>query len=165
MSEATLIWRGAAAEGAAFEFRHPLDPTKGCRMAPLSRMAGLKAVAVNLVTVAPGRQAFPHHVHYAEEEWVFVVSGTAEVRIGDENHALGSGDFAAFPNDGPAHSVRNSGVGDLVCLMGGQRMDAKVIDFPDLGKRVTWTSNGMSAAPLEAFTEVVAPRGEEEGDP
>ena len=31
----------AAVEDAAFDFRHPLDATKGCRMAPLSSRSTL----------------------------------------------------------------------------------------------------------------------------
>ncbi len=161
MTEPKLIWRADATKAAAFDFRRPLDASKRCQMSPLSRMAGLGSVSVNLVTIAAGEQAFPHHVHYDEEEWVFVVSGNAVVRIGEETHDLSPGDFAAFPSAGPAHSVRNSGQGDLVCLMGGQIRDSKVIDFPELEKRVVWTAAGLSAAPLEAFEIIGAPGSDE----
>ena len=160
MTDATLIWRSDAAAEAGFDFRHPLDASNGCRMTPLSRMAGLGDVAVNHVTIAPGEQGFPHHVHQNEEEWVYVLSGSAVVRLGEEEHSLGPGDFVAFPSGGDAHSIRNPGTEVLACLMGGQILETKVVDMPDLGKRAVWTGKGLSVAPLDAFEAVQPPGGE-----
>ncbi|MEO0623428.1 MAG: cupin domain-containing protein [Pseudomonadota bacterium] len=126
--------------GGAFGFRHPLAPETGCTMAVMSRRAGLSTVAVNLVRIAPGRQAFPAHRHHAEEEWVYVVSGTADVSLDGTWHRLDAGGFAAFLPGGPAHAVRNAGESELVCLMGGSQPPAEIVDFPDYGKRVAFAS-------------------------
>ena len=158
MNQPKLTVSAAESAAAAFDFQHPLDASSQCKMATLSRIAGLTEVAVNLVTIAPGQQGFPHHTHHGEEEWVFVVSGDADVRLGEEHHALGAGDFVAFPSGGPAHSVRNSGSADLVCLMGGHRVPAKIIDCPELGKRVTFTDEGFAVADMSAFRPFEPPR-------
>lgn len=151
------VWRAVDIDEAGFGFEHPLDPSCKCKMSPVSRMAGLTDVAVNVVTIAPGDQGFPHHTHHGEEEWVYVISGSAEVHLGDDVHALSAGDFVAFYKSGPAHSVKNSGIADLVCLMGGHQVPAKVIDLPDVGKRVTFTEAGWEEAPLSAFAAFAPP--------
>jgi len=151
------VWRAQETAAAGFDFQHPLDPSAKCHMAPVSRMAGLEDVAVNVVTIAPGETAFPYHTHHGEEEWVYVVSGSAEVRLGEDTHALSAGDFVAFYKSGPAHSVKNTGTSDLVCLMGGQQMSPKVIDMPELEKRVTMTEAGWAVAPSSAFTPFAPP--------
>ena len=160
MTDADLVLPASKSAAAAFDFRHPLDGSAGCRIAPMSRMAGLAQVAVNHVTVAPGEMAFPHHVHHGQEEWVFVISGEADVRLGEQTHRLVAGDFAAFPPGGPAHSVRNAGTGDLSCLMGGHAVPNEVIDFPDLEKRVVRTGAGLAQAPITAFAPFEAPAAE-----
>lgn len=157
MSQPKLTLTAAEIAAAGFEFQHPLDASAQCTITSMSRIAGLTQVAVNLVTVPPGRQGFPHHTHHGEEEWAYVVSGEAEVRLGEERHAMGAGDFVAFPSGGPAHSVKNTGTADLVCLMGGHSVPAKVIDFPDAGKRVTWTDEGLAEADMSAFRHIEPP--------
>lgn len=152
MAEAKHVWTASEAEAVAFDFSHSLRPESSCRMVPLSRLAGLGQVGLNLVTVAPGDQAFPHHRHHAMEEWTYIVAGDALVRIGEDEHALGAGDFVAFPAGGEAHSVRNaSDSAPLVCLMGGASVAADLVDFPEFGIRVTRSGAITESAPASAF--------------
>ncbi|MEM7058460.1 MAG: cupin domain-containing protein [Pseudomonadota bacterium] len=157
MTDPKPVWRAAEITATGFAFQHPLDPSSKCTMAPVSRMAGMKDVAVNVVTIAPGEQAFPYHTHHGEEEWMYIVSGAASVRLGDETHTMADGDFVAFYKSGPSHCVRNIGTSELVCLMGGHIVSAKVIDMPELDKRVTWTDAGVHEAPLSAFRQFAPP--------
>ena len=157
MNEPGPVLSPADISAAGFEFQHPLDGSCRCHLSPMSRIAGLTEVAVNMVTIAPGQQGFPHHTHHGEEEWVYVVSGQAEVRLGDDRHVLDAGAFVAFASSGPAHSVRNPGESDLVCLMGGHSVPAKVIDAPEVGKRVILTEEGWAHADLSAFTSFAPP--------
>lgn len=140
------------AAAGAFGFRHPLAPDTGCTMAPLSRRLGMVASAVNLVRIAPGKQAFPAHRHHAEEEWVYVVSGTGEVSLDGTWHPLGPGAFAAFLPGGPSHAVRNVGSEPLVCLMGGSQPPAEIVDFPELGKRIVFSGGKGSVTDAAAAT-------------
>ena len=75
MTASDHILKADKAAEAGFPFRHPLDPSSGCQMTPLSRLAGAKAGAVNLVRIASMECAFPLHRHHGEEEWMFVIEG------------------------------------------------------------------------------------------
>ncbi|MCL5776472.1 cupin domain-containing protein [Limibaculum sp. FT325] len=152
MSGPGQILRAAQIDAAARDFVHSLQPAAACRITDLSRLAGHRGAGLNMVSVAPGGQAFPHHRHHAEDEWTFVVSGRAAVRLGDETHDLGPGDFVSFPAGGEAHSIRNaSDTEPLVCLMGGSIVPADITDFPELGMRVTRSSAGLEVAETTAF--------------
>ena len=134
-----------------FRFGHPLEEEAEVTMTPLSRLTGLARAGVNLVRVAPGRKAFPLHRHMVEEEWTYVLSGEAEVTLGDAVHRLGAGAFVAFPAGGPPHQVRNAGDTELVCLMGGEHRAFEAVDFPDHGKRLTRTSAGTEIGAADSF--------------
>ncbi|MEM9045092.1 MAG: cupin domain-containing protein [Pseudomonadota bacterium] len=162
MSTPDLIVRADAVAEGGFAFRHPLDPSKGCTMMPVSRMAGMKASAVNLVRIAPGEQAFPLHVHHGEEEWVYVISGTGEVMLDQARHAMGPGDFVAFPPGGPAHAMVNTGADEMVCLMGSDLTTTDVIEAPELGKRITRFADRYEAAPIDTFKTIMP--GKNEGE-
>ncbi|GMG80894.1 hypothetical protein LNKW23_01060 [Paralimibaculum aggregatum] len=144
------VWPAAELETRGFRFGHPLDAEAEAEIVSLARLTGLARTGVNLVRVAPGRRAFPTHRHHREEEWVYVLSGTAEIRIGAALHRLGPGGFAAFPAGGEAHSVRNPGDAEpLLCLMGGETTETEAVDFPDQGKRVIRSAGGARIMPLE----------------
>ncbi len=79
-------WRSAAGHGptsgdAAASGSSPLEVDAGCRL--------------------------PRHVDTAEET-IVVVSGSAQVTVGDETAELGAGGIALVPVEVP-HEVRNSG--------------------------------------------------------
>lgn len=150
--ERKLAWSADELTGASFRFLHPLDDGAEAMLTPLSRITRLERAGVNLVRIPPGRRAFPVHRHNAEEEWVYVISGTAEVRLDDERHRLGAGGFVAFPPGGPAHAVENVGTGeDLICLTGGECAAADIIDFPEAGKRLARGRGMLEIAPADAF--------------
>src|SRR3712207_1263608 len=49
----------------------------------------------------------PPHVHTREDEFWYVLSGTFEIRLGDEVHAVGPGGFAYAPR-GTFHNFRST---------------------------------------------------------
>lgn len=150
--ERKLVWTAEEVGAAAFRFLHPLDDGAEVFLAPLSRVAGLERAGVNLVRVPPGRRAFPLHRHHVEEEWVYVVSGTAEVRLDADRHRLGPGGFVVFPPGGAAHAVENpSGDTDLVCLTGGENAPGEIVDFPEAGRRIVRGRALFQAADADAF--------------
>lgn len=131
-------------------FRHPLNPASEIHGTTLSRLAGLVRCGVNVIRVPPGKESFVHHVHLVDEEWMYVLSGTGELRIGDERFTVGPGDFAGFPPRTHAHHLCNPGPVDLVYLSGGETIDHGVADFPDLGLRMTHVGNEAKVFPLAA---------------
>src|SRR6202047_339423 len=49
----------------------------------LGKSAGSRALGATLTEVAPGAVSFPRHAHYANEEAIYVLSGSGEARIGE----------------------------------------------------------------------------------
>ena len=47
-----------------------------------------------------------------------------------------AGDFIAYPADGEAHDLRNTGSLPMTCIVGGQRLDCDVVDYPEQNKRL-----------------------------
>ena len=148
-----------AAQGAAQEesFRHPLNPASETRWTTLSRLTGLARCAVNLIRVPPGKESFVHHVHLVDEEWMYVIAGAGELRIGEERFPVGPGDFAGFPPRTHAHHLRNTGAEDLVYLSGGEGIDFGIADFPELGKRMVVVGDEAKVYPLAAGEDLFRP--------
>jgi uncharacterized cupin superfamily protein len=139
--------RAAAQEEA---FRHPLNPASEIRGTTLSRLAGLVKCGVNVIRIPPGKESFVHHVHLVDEEWMYVLSGKGELRIGEERFAVGPGDFAGFPPRTHAHHLRNDGAEELVYLSGGEAVDFGIADMPDLGVRMIHVGKEAKYYPLGA---------------
>lgn len=131
-------------------FRHPLNPVSELHGTTLSRLTGLVRCGVNFIRVPPGKESFVHHVHLVDEEWMYVLSGRGELRIGDQRFEVGPGDFAGFPPRTHAHHLRNTGAEDLVYLSGGEAIDHGIADFPELGLRLTHVGNEARIFPLAA---------------
>ena len=145
-----LLVRAERAAGQEETFRHPLNPASEIHGTTLSRLTGLAKCGVNVIRVPPGKESFVHHVHLVDEEWMYVLSGTGELRIGDERFPVGPGDFAGFPPRTHAHHLRNDGPGDLVYLSGGEAIDFGIADFPDLGLRMTHVGGEATYYPAAA---------------
>jgi uncharacterized cupin superfamily protein len=115
---------------------HPLNPHAMRRTLSLGDETGLSKCAVHLNIVAPGYETTETHVHEFVDEFVYVLSGNATVYLDNAEHEVTAGDFIAFPAAGPAHAMKNTGTTDLVYLVGGDRSDHDVCDYPRLDKRV-----------------------------
>ncbi|MBL8385179.1 MAG: cupin domain-containing protein [Burkholderiales bacterium] len=107
----------------------------------LGDAAGLRNIGVHLISVRPGHYSTEHHVHLFEEECVYVLSGQGTAFVGQDQHAIGPGDFIACPLNGVAHSMLASGTEPLVCLVMGQRLNQDVTDYPNRKKRL-YRNNG-----------------------
>ena len=114
---------------------HPWKPNSAWVWVPLSRAVNLKRCAVNLARLLPGKDRV-YHLHHGEEEWIYVLSGRGIAEIGDDEFEVGPGDFMGFPTSSVGHHMRNPFDTDLVYLMGGERVELDVSEFPRLGKRM-----------------------------
>jgi uncharacterized cupin superfamily protein len=101
----------------------------------LGPLVGARTLGASYFEIHPGRQAFPHHFHTANEEAVFVLEGQGLVRIGQEEIEIKAGDYVAFPV-GPdhAHSVRNPTDQPLKLLAISTLQPVEVIGYPDSKK-------------------------------
>ena len=129
---------------------HPYNPRSEMHGWTLSRLAGLGRIAVNLAWLPPGKETAVHHVHYREEEWLYVLEGRGVAEVGDAEHEVGPGDFLGFP-PGVAHHLRNESGERLAFLVGGEVIpDVEVADFPRLGRRLVRLGRRLAAYPLDA---------------
>ncbi|MBV9816922.1 MAG: cupin domain-containing protein [Solirubrobacterales bacterium] len=90
------------------------------RAARLARNAGGSRLAANLYELEPDTTVSPLHFHHANEELLFVLSGTPTLRRGEgDERTLELGEVVAFPV-GPAgtHQIVNRSAGRarvLIC--------------------------------------------------
>lgn len=134
--------RAAQAEGATFS--HPLNPNSEIHGRSLGDAVGLERLGIHLVRIPPGKESFVYHLHYTEEEFVYILSGRGIAEIGDEEHEVGPGDFMGFPTPSVGHHLRNPFDEDLVYLSGGERRISEIADFPRHDKRLVRV--GLSAS-------------------
>jgi uncharacterized cupin superfamily protein len=125
-------------------FSHPWNPKSEIIGTVMSRLAGLQRTGVSLVRVPPGKESFAYHLHHREEEWVYVLSGTATSLIDGQEYTLEAGDFVAFPTPSVAHLMANRTDSDLVYLMGGENLSEEVADFPILDRRMVKLNGELS---------------------
>jgi uncharacterized cupin superfamily protein len=146
-------------------FRHPLNPRSEMNWQSLSDAVGLARIGVHLIRLAPGKESAVYHTHAAEEEWIFILSGSGVAEIDGREHGVGPGDFMGFPTPSVAHHLRNDGEEDLVYLVGGERKGLEIAEFPRLGKvvlRVGRTADMVDREHLERFWPPAEPEGSEE---
>ena len=115
---------------------HFLNPNAERINKSLGDAVGLKNLGVHLITVPPGKRSTEFHVHYYEEECIYVLSGRGTATLGEATHRIGPGDFIGCPTNGVAHDMINDGTEPLVCLVMGQRLAQDIADYPRLGKRL-----------------------------
>ncbi|NNE80187.1 MAG: cupin domain-containing protein [Silicimonas sp.] len=109
----------------------------------LGDLTGLTGLGIHLIEVEPGHETTEYHVHYYEDEAVYVLSGTATAEIGDEDVQIGPGDFIGYRKDGLAHTIRNTGDETFRCLVIGQRLAHDVADYPRKKQRI-YRNAGMA---------------------
>jgi uncharacterized cupin superfamily protein len=140
----------AAERGPESVSGHPYNPASEIHGWMLSRAAGLGRIAVNLEWVAPGREAAIYHLHFREEEWLYVLEGRGIAEVDGAEHAVGPGDFVGYP-PGVAHHLRNPGPEPLLFLAGGEVIpDVEVADFPRLARRLVRAGTRFAVYPVDA---------------
>jgi len=136
---------------------HFLNPNAQRINKSLGDATGLTGLGIHLIEVEAGCETTEPHVHYFEDEAVFVLSGTGTADIGDTEHAIKAGDFIGYRKGGLAHNIRNTGTELLRMLVIGQRLDQDVADYPQKAKRI-YRNAGMpwDLADLAALDHPVA---------
>lgn len=115
---------------------HFLNPNAKRINKSLGDMTGLTGFGFHIIEVEPGCDTTEHHLHHYEDECVFVLEGEATAMLGEEEHAIGPGDFIGYRKGGVAHSIRNTGKCTLRCIVVGDRSAHDVCDYPRFGKRM-----------------------------
>ncbi len=120
---------------------HFLNENAKRREKSLGKATGLEDIDFRIIEVAPGDESTEHHLHYHEEECVYVLEGEATARIGASSHDVRAGDFIGYRRGGLAHSLKNTGTGPLRCIAVSQRCSHDVSDYPRRGKRLFRNKN------------------------
>ena len=102
----------------------------------LGDATGITGFGFHIIEVEPGDETTEHHMHHHEDECVYVLAGQATAVIGEEEHAIGPGDFIGYRKGGMAHSIVNTGTETLRCIVVGERLAHDVGDYPKQGKRI-----------------------------
>lgn len=102
----------------------------------LGDLTGLTGLGIHIIEVEPGCETTEYHVHYFEDEAVYVLSGTATAEIGEDTFQIKPGDFIGYRKGGKAHTITNTGDSTFRCLVIGQRLDQDVADYPRKGQRI-----------------------------
>ena len=115
----------------------------------LSLATGGQLLGCSLFRVAPGRTAFPAHVHHANEEALYILAGTGTLRLGDRELPLQPGDYVTLPAGGPAHQLIKSSQGDREYLCLSTMISPEVVEYPDSEKVGVIVSGEGSVDPKE----------------
>jgi uncharacterized cupin superfamily protein len=96
----------------------------------LGEAFGLANFGVNLVRLAPGARSALHHRHARQDEFVYVLEGTATIVVDDAEHAAGPGTCIGFRAGGAAHHVENRSATEVVYLEVGDRLPGDAAEYP-----------------------------------
>lgn len=115
---------------------HPLNPDSEMHWTSLGDVSGMERIGVHLIRLAPGKESCVPHTHATEEEFLYILSGRGMAEIDGNHHEVGPGDFMGFRTPSVAHHLRNPFDEDLVYLVGGERREVEIGQFPTLGKHL-----------------------------
>jgi uncharacterized cupin superfamily protein len=94
---------------------------------------GLTDFGVNLVEVPPGARSALRHWHSAEDEFIYVLTGTLTLITDAGEQVLAAGTCAGFPkNSGDGHCLANHGDTPATYLEVGSRNPADRVVYPDV---------------------------------
>lgn len=98
---------------------------------PLGDLFGLTNFGVNLTRLPPGGKSALRHAHSRQDEFVYVLSGTATLRDDGGDTPVHAGMCAGFKAGGAAHQLLNLGDQDVVYLEIGDRSPGDQVTYPD----------------------------------
>ncbi|TMQ02533.1 MAG: cupin domain-containing protein [Deltaproteobacteria bacterium] len=103
------------------------------RVKLLGKEAGGKDLGCMLYELPPGKQSWPYHFHWANEEAIYVLAGQGTLRTPHGEVAVGAGDYLAFPA-GPehAHQMINRGSEPLRYLCFSTMLVPDIAEYPDV---------------------------------
>jgi len=95
----------------------------------------MKGLGCSVVELAPGKKAWPYHLHYGQEELFVVLDGYGTIRFNDEKHAIKPGDIIFTPpGEGTAHQIINTSNENLKYLAFSTEENPELCYYPDSGK-------------------------------
>ncbi|OIQ00889.1 MAG: cupin [Zetaproteobacteria bacterium CG2_30_46_52] len=105
---------------------------------------GLTNFGVNFTTLAPGAaSALPHH-HSKQDEFIYIVNGTATLKLGHDEFIMHKGDCMGFKaGTGLAHQLSNQSALPVTYLEIGDRTEGDEVDYPFDDLKATQLADGV----------------------
>lgn len=101
-----------------------------------------KKLGFNVTVVAPGKRAWPYHLHYVNDEMFFVLEGEGSIRIDGATHRIRQGDFISLPaGPGSAHQIVNDSKAPLKYLAVSTMEPIEIAEYPDAKKLGLFTGS------------------------
>lgn len=105
------------------------------RRKALASAANAENLGCSLYVVPPGKRPFPYHYHTANEEAIFVLSGSGSLRTREDTLEITVGDYVALPVGEPGvRQVINTSDDPLRYLCLSTMIAPEIIRYPDSGK-------------------------------
>ena len=117
---------------------------------------GLKNFGVNHTTLEPGAASALQHYHSKQDEFVYILQGTATVRMGTKEMEMKAGSCIGFPaGQGEGHCIVNRSKEPVAFLEIGDRTTGEEVDYPEVDlkcveKNGKWTFLHKDGTPYEA---------------
>jgi uncharacterized cupin superfamily protein len=106
--------------------------------------AGSVRSGLNYVEIAPRARGCPFHCHGADEEIFVVLAGAGNLRLGEEDHPVATGNVVARPPGTRVAHQFIAGDGGLTMLAWGTREANDIAWYPDSSK-LAWRGVGIRA--------------------
>jgi len=105
------------------------------RRKQLGAAAGGEQLGCSLYELPPGRKSWPYHYHAANEEAIYVLSGTGSIRLNDGTHTLEEGTYVSLPTgESGSHRVFNDSETPLTYLTISTMNEPDITVYPDSEK-------------------------------
>lgn len=154
-----IVTRREIDEFEGIQKQHFLNENARRTNKSLGDLTGLTGIGFHIIEIQPGYESTELHVHYHEDECVYILEGEAEATIGDDVYVVRAGDFIGYRAGGEPHKLQNTGNQPLKCIVVGQRLDHDVGDYPRLKKRLYRNRNmAWNLVDLDNVDEPVAGR-------
>jgi Uncharacterized conserved protein, contains double-stranded beta-helix domain len=117
-----------------------------------------RLLGCSLYEIPPGRKSWPYHYHTANEEAIYVLSGTGTLRHDGEHHELTAGTYVSLPaNKAGGHRVLNNSDGTLRYLAVSTMTEPDLTVYPDsekFGVYVGSPPGGRDGRSLEGYYNI-----------
>jgi uncharacterized cupin superfamily protein len=114
----------------------PHSGEDGVQTLHLSVAGGITQFGAYVEMLAPGAWSSNRHWHTAEDEFLYMLEGTATLRDDDGMHDLHPGDAVCWRHGDPnAHHIGNRTGDPVRYLIAGSRAAGDICHYPDSGRR------------------------------
>lgn len=141
-AESLPVQKGTSAYPSPFAAR-----VAGRAKRKLGDLFGLSNFGVNLTQLDPGAVSALLHSHAVQDEFIYILAGTATLRIGSEEHEMRAGDCYGFKaGTGEAHQLLNRSQDIVSYLEIGDRSANERVEYPEDDLRAVLADDGSFIA-------------------